>query len=172
VEVAVLPGAMELSVTRLRAAVAREPVSRDAAAAERRRKQAGRTADVTVRGLGHGMSELRAVMPAPLAAATRDAVDSYARMAQDGGAPGSIGQLRAGVLGDLVLRPWDTSRPPVTAELTVFAPLDALRPASGLPLPDLGGAGVASAPAPVGEVSGQPITAAHLRELLTQLDAL
>jgi hypothetical protein len=95
-------------------------------------------------------------------------------MAKDDGAPGTIGQLRAGVLGDLVLRPWDTSRPPVTAELTVFAPLNALRPASGLPLPDLRGPGMgsAAAPAPVGEVSGQPITAAHLRELLTQLDAL
>jgi hypothetical protein len=69
VEAAVLPGAMEMSVKRLRAAAARELIGRDASAAERRRKQAQRTADVTIHGLGNGMSELRAVMPAPLAAA-------------------------------------------------------------------------------------------------------
>jgi hypothetical protein len=134
VEAAVLPAAMELSVKRLRALVARELISRDAAAAERRRKQAERTADVTIHGLGNGMSELRAIMPAPLAAATRDTIDSYARMAKADGAPGALGQLRVGMLGDLVLRPWDTSRPTVTAEVTVLAPMDALRPGSGLHL--------------------------------------
>ncbi len=187
---AVLPSAMELSVKRLRALVARELISRDAAAAERRRKQSERTADVTIHGLGNGMSELRAIMPAQLAASTRDAVDSYARMAKADGAPGTLGQLRVGVLADLVLRPWDSSRPPVTAELTVIAPLDALRPpylAPFMPPSDTstadppvsaGRAVVAdhaprgSRAAPVGEVSGQPITSAHLRELLHQLDAL
>jgi hypothetical protein len=79
-------------------------------------------------------------------------------MAKADGQPGTLGQLRAGVLGDLALRPWDTSRPPVTAALTVVAPLDALR--------------ASSQPQPVGEVSGQPITATHLRELLRRLDAL
>jgi hypothetical protein len=155
---AVLPGAMDLSVKQLRAAARRELVRRDAVAAEQRRKQAERAADVTVHSLGDGMAELRAVMPAPLAAATRDVVDSYARMAKAGGEPGTLGQLRVGVLGDLALRPWDTSRPPVTAELTVVAPLDALR--------------MSSPPQAVAEVSGQPITAAHLRELLRELDAL
>ena len=61
--------------------------------------------------------------------------------------------------------------------MTVLAPLDALRPGSGLcaDLTDRTAAGhgrASAAPAPVGEVSGQPITAAHLRELLTQLDSL
>jgi hypothetical protein len=158
VEVAVLPGAMDLSVKQLRAAARRELVRRDAATAEQRRKQAERAADVTVHALGDGMAELKAVMPAPLAAATRDAVDSYARLAQADGAEGTLGQLRTGVLADLVLRPWDTSRPPVTAELTVVAPLDALRRSSQ--------------PRSVAVVSGQPITATHLRELLRQLDAL
>jgi len=148
VEEAVLPGAMDLSVKQLRAAARRELVRRDAAAAEQRRKQAERAADVTVHALGDGMAELKAVMPAPLAAATRDAVDSYARLAEADGAEGALGQLRTGVLADLVLRPWDTSRPPVTAELTVVAPLDALR---------------SSQPQSVAEVSGQPITATHLR---------
>jgi hypothetical protein len=157
VEGAVLPGAMELSVKKLCAATRHELLTRDAAAAERRRKQAERSADVTVHGLGNGMSELRAPMPAPLAAAIRDVLDTYALMAKKDGDPRSLGQLRVGSLADLTLRPWDTTRPAVTAALTVVAPVDGLRPGSR--------AGVA-------EVSGQPITAAHLRELLRQLDAL
>jgi hypothetical protein len=64
-------------------------------------------------------------------------------------------------MADLILRPWDTSRPPVTAVLDVVAPLPSLRP----PGPD----GGAQAP---GDVGGQPITAAHVRELLAQLDAV
>jgi hypothetical protein len=192
---------MGLSVKALKAATQRELVFRDAAAAERRRTQAERAADVRVHGLGDGMAELRAVMPQPLAAATFDALDSYARMAKDDGHESPIGQLRVGLLADSVLRPWDTSRPSVTANLTVVAPLDALRapPARGEPTDDkqpvgpphpaevLGEgaerlaratcASPARAPAagavpPVGEVDGQPITARQLRELLHQLDAL
>jgi hypothetical protein len=60
------------------------------------------------------------------------------------------------VLADLILRPWDTSRPPVTAALTVVAPL----------------AGLSGESVEPGEVNGQPITAAHMRELLEQLDAV
>jgi hypothetical protein len=177
VETAVLPVAGELSVKRLKATVQRELLSRDASAAERRRKQAERTADVTVHPVGDGMSELRAVMPTPLAVATRAAVDTYAHMAKANGEPRPIGQLRVGVLGDLALRPWDTSRPPVTAQLTVLAPLDALRPAPQqvvppAELPVRRPAHPGTAPRQVGEVSGQPITAANLRELLRELDAL
>jgi hypothetical protein len=109
-------------------------------------------------------------------------IDTYARMAKADGDPRPTGQLRAGVLGDLVLRPWDTSRPPVTAHLTVLAPLGTLRPgATGhdacavghrphaddvTGLPDTCGR---SQPA---EVDGQPITATQLRELLEELEAL
>ena len=88
-------------------------------------------------------------------------------MAKADGAAGTLGQLRVGMLADLVLRPWDTSRPPVTAELTVLAPPAALCP----PDPILDGRRGAG-PLPVGEVDGQPITAAHLRQLLAELDAL
>jgi hypothetical protein len=174
VEAAVLPGATELSVTRLKAAVQRELLRRDAATADRRRNRAERLADVTIHGMGDGMAELRALMPAPLAAATRDVLDTYARMATTDGDPRPIGQLRAGVLGDLVLRPWDTSRPPVTADLTLFAPLTALRatPTGTSALPDLVTHRPARAASPVAEASGHPITAAHLRELLRQLDAV
>ena len=182
VEAAVLPVAGELSIKRLKATVQRELLRRDASAAERRRKRAERAADVTVHSVGDGMSELRTLMPTPLAHASRTTVDAYARMAKADGDPRPIGQLRAGVLADLILRPWDTSRPPVTAELTVLAPLEALQPApqavappgehaSG-ELPARLPACLRAAPWPVGEVSEQPITAAHLRELLQQLDSL
>jgi hypothetical protein len=64
-----------------------------------------------------------------------------------------------GVLADLVLRPWDASRPPVTAHVTVVAPLPTLN-------------GPVRAPVEPGEVDGQPITANQLRALLEQLDSL
>jgi len=57
------------------------------------------------------------------------------------------------VLAHLIRRPWDTSRPTVTAHLGITAPLTSLAGASPQP----------------GEVDGQPITAAHVRELLVQL---
>ena len=74
VEAEVLPQATALSVTRLRALVRRELIKADPAAADRRRKRAERDADVTVRGIGDGMGELRATMPYPEAAAMRAAV--------------------------------------------------------------------------------------------------
>jgi hypothetical protein len=69
--------------------------------------------------------------------------------------------LRAEVLRQLVLRPWDTSRPAVTAEVTIFASLAALEAART----------ARGQAAPNAEVDGQPITAAHLKEFLAQLDA-
>jgi hypothetical protein len=161
VEAAVLRTAMELSVKRLRAATRRELLSRDAAAADRRRKQAEKAFDVRVRALGDGLGELIALMPLPLALATAASVDGFARLAKADGDPRPIGALRSGALADFVLRPWDTSRPPVTADLTVVAPLPSLRkPAAPRDR------------TPAGEVNGEPITAAHLRELLEELDAL
>jgi hypothetical protein len=109
-------------------------------------------------------------------------------MAKADGDPRPIGQLRVGVLGDLVLRPWDHNRPPVTAHVTVLAPLDTLTagaaghdacvvahlapdaivPGRGDPAPSVGGCGCTE-PA---EVNGQPITVGQLQSLLEQLDAL
>ena len=71
VEAVVLPRATGLSITRLRALVRAELIRADPAAADRRRKKAERDADVTVRGLGDGMGELRATMPLPEAAEMR-----------------------------------------------------------------------------------------------------
>ncbi|MGY2063937.1 DUF222 domain-containing protein [Blastococcus sp. SYSU DS0619] len=176
VEAAVLPRSTELSVRRLREAVRAELVARDAAAADRRRAQRRRGADVTVRPVGDGMSEFRALMPHPEARACRDTVDRHARAAKDAGDLRPIGMLRAGAAADLMLRPWQ-EQPSVTAQLTVVAPLGALTPArllaAGAPLPaefTVAGASPGT-PAPVGVVDGEPITAAHLRELLTALDA-
>jgi hypothetical protein len=188
VEAAVLPGAGGRSIRQLQAAARRELLRRDAAA-DRRRTQAEQAADVLVRPAADGMAELSAFLPQPLAAAIRDTVDTYARMATADGDPRPIGQLRVGVLADLVLRPWDTSRPAVTAHLTVLAPLDTL-------VAGAAGHGAAVADRPSGdarategnvrgprdgdpgqpcrpaEVDGQPITAAHLGSLLEQFDAL
>ena len=165
-EAAVLPGAVELGVGKLRAAVRAELIARDAAAADRRRTQRQRAADVTVRPVGDGMSELRALLPHPEARACRQAVDQHARAAKDAGDPRPIGMLRTGALTDLLLRPWQ-QQPAVTAQLTVVAPLTALTPAGFL----AAGAPAPAAFTPPAEVDGEPITAAHLRELLTALDA-
>ena len=143
---------------RLQDRVAAALIAVDEAAADRRRKKAERTADVTVRSTGDGMSELVARMPTPVAAACREAVDGYARMAKADGDVRPVGQLRTEVLADLVLRPWDTSRTPVTAHLTVLAPL-----------PDRGDV---PTDADTATVDGAPITATQLRELLERLDAL
>jgi hypothetical protein len=174
VEAAVLPRAGELSVTKLRALTRRELLRRDASAAEQRRKQAERASDVTVHGAADGQAEVRIFMPAPLATAVGAAVDTYARMAKEAGDRRPIGALRAGVLADLVLRPWDISRPPVTAAVTVLVPLPTLsRPPCDRPVRSLARSADAGADdVEPGEVSGHPITAAQLRELLTDLDVL
>jgi hypothetical protein len=78
VEAVVLPQAAGLSITRLRALVRGELIKADPAAADRRRKKAERDADVTVRGLGDGMGEVRATMPLPEAVETRAQADAHA----------------------------------------------------------------------------------------------
>ncbi len=112
-----------------------------------------------------GMSEVVTVLPQPAAAAMVDTVDRLARQAKADGDPRPIGVIRAEVQANLTLRPWDESRPAVTAELRVLAPLNAL-------LPDPAAPHVGGQPAGIAEVEGEPITAAHLRALLTDLDAI
>lgn len=186
VEAAVLPGAANISVKALRARARAELLRLDRAGADRRQRRAQRAADVTVVPARDGMAELRVFLPQPMAAAIRDAVDRYARLAKDGGDTSPIGLLRVGALGDLVLRPWDECRPPITAQLTVLADLGALRAAAAahtpclVPHPPAGDddsptcshAGCCCRPAAAPTVDGEPITAAQLRELLEQLDGL
>ncbi|WP_106275591.1 HNH endonuclease signature motif containing protein [Geodermatophilus tzadiensis] len=129
----------------------------DADAVDARRKEAERQADVRVYpSPREGMSTLAADLPAPVAAACFDLVDQLAVLLKKDGDDRPIGQLRAAVLADLIQRPWDDSRPPVTAHLQLIATLSALTGRSG----------------EAGEVNGLPITIGQLRDLLARLDAL
>ncbi|WP_460695145.1 HNH endonuclease signature motif containing protein [Modestobacter muralis] len=170
---------------RLQERTAAALIAVDAAAADRRRKKAERAADVRTRPAGDGMSELIADLPTPVAAACRETVDTYARMTKNDGDERPIGQLRALVLSDLILRPWDTSRPPVTAHLQVIAPLPAIggRHASGSVHAAPAGApsdedetrpppAWAPSDEDVATVDGSSITHQQLRHLLEELDAL
>jgi hypothetical protein len=156
VEAEVLPRATELKIRSLRELVRARLLAHGVDLSEQRRKKAESTANVTLEPGRDGMAELRAAMPLASAAACRDAVDRYARMLKADGDARPIGVLRAEVLADLILRPWDTSRPPVTAQLSITAPIHTLRP---------GAKGVA-------EVDGAPITAGLLTEILARLDAV
>ena len=152
----VLPEASRLSLRQLRARLDREVLAEDADAAERRRREAEKRAAVRLFPVGDGMSRLATDLPAPVAAACWSTIDELAWMRKNDGDERPIDQLRAITHAELILRPWDTSRPPVTAHLTVQAPLDSLRPDGEEPA----------------EVDGQAITAAQVRELLADLDAL
>jgi hypothetical protein len=156
VEAEVLPRAMELKIRALKEFIRARLLAHGVDLAEQRRRQAASTANVTVEPGRDGMAELRAVLPVASATACRDAIDRYARILKADGDTRPLGVLRALVLADLILRPWDTTRPPVTAQLTITAPIHSLRP---------------DAPA-VAAVDGQPITAALLAELLERLDAV
>ena len=152
----VLPAAVGLSLGRLRARLTREVLALDADAADERRREAEKRADVRVYPTADGMSELLSGMPSPVAAACWSTIDELAWMRKNDGDPRPIGQLRALTHAELILRPWDTSRPAVTAVLAVTAPLSSLTGAAVEP----------------GEVNGRPITAAHVRELLEQLNSV
>lgn len=156
VEAEVLPRAMEVKVRTLRELIRARLLAHGVDLSEERRTKAESTANVTVEAGRDGMAELKAVLPIASATACRDAVDRYARMLKADGDPRPIGVLRAEVLADLILRPWDASRRPVTAQLTITAPIHALRPDAKA----------------VAEVDGRPITAGLLAEILEQLDAV
>ena len=98
--------------------------------------------------------------PLPAVHAARDAVDQYARWMRADGDDRPMGVLRSTAALDLILRPWDTSRPPVTANLHLHVAASSLRPDAPVG---------AAAPA---ELDGQLISAAQCRELLGQLDML
>jgi hypothetical protein len=160
-------------VRKLKDRLRAELAARDAAAADRRREQAHRAVNVRRRPVGDGISELVAGMPDELAAACQATIDEMAWRAHKAGDDRPIGMLRVGVLADLVLRPW-LAPEPVAAHLQIQVPLGALTPqrflAASAPLPAafLPPGSVAQ---PTGTVAGTPITAAHVRDLLAQLDA-
>ncbi|HYH24490.1 MAG TPA: HNH endonuclease signature motif containing protein [Blastococcus sp.] len=161
IEARVLPHADRLTVPQLRARIRRALARLDADALDRRRAEAARRADVTSRPTAEGMSQVTIDLPLFQAAACVDAIDQHARLLRAGGDQRPIGVLRAAVAADLILRPWDTSRPPVTAHVTVHVPLAALHPpAAGAP------------PAPAGEIAGTVVTATQCRDVLRELDML
>jgi hypothetical protein len=159
IERQVLPHAERLTVAQLRGRIRRALARLDADALEKRRAEAARRANVSHQPVGDGMSRLVVDLPLPQAAACADAIDQYAQLLRAEGDQRPIGVIRSAVAADLILRPWDTTRPPVTAQLTVHAPLAALRPA-------------ATGSEPPAEIAGEIVTAAQCRELLEQLDML
>jgi hypothetical protein len=157
VEAQVLPQATGLSSGRLKARVVELVLKLDAEAVDRRRKDAQRQADVrSYASHLEGMSTLAADLPTPVSAECLDVVEQLAAMLKADGDARPIGELRAAVLADLIRRPWDTRLPAVTARLRITAPLSSLEGESTEP----------------GDVGGQPITAAHVRELVGRLGVL
>ena len=157
VEAELLPDAGELSVGRLRKRAQALLATHDPDGVAERQEAAQQAADVRIYpSTREGMATVAVDLPVDEAAACVDVLDRYAGMLKADGDPRPIGQLRTRMFVDLVLRPWDASRPAVTAHLRLVASL----------------AGVAGESTEAGEVSGLAITAAHLRELLRRLDGL
>jgi uncharacterized protein DUF222 len=154
VEADVLPRAGGQTPARLRDALRRRIDRLDPAARERRHQRARAAADVRWWATEDGMGRLMGDLPLPEAAACGTAIDAWARQLRDAGDQRPIGQLRAEVLRDLVLRPWER-RPAVGVSLVVHAQLSTL--------------GGGDEPA---EVDGHPVSAAQCRALLAEVDAL
>ena len=133
----------------------------DGEAKERRRREAAQRVDVLVWPKDEGVSTLGIDGPTARCLAARHMIDTYAQMLRADGDQRPMGVLRSEVALDLLLRPFDGSRPPVTALLTIHAALPALRP-DGDPRQT-------QQPA---EIDGQVVSAAECRELLRELDML
>jgi hypothetical protein len=160
IEARVLPVAGRLNVPQLRLRARRALAQLDADALEARRRERERRVDVFHQPTGDGMGRVTIDLPVWKSAACVDAVRQLADQQRAGGDRRPIGVIRADVAADLLLQPWDTSRPPVTAVLTIHAPLASLAPAEP------------GASQPTAEVAGDIVTAAQCRELLGQLDML
>ena len=128
IEARVLPGAGQLTVAQLRVKVRRALARLDAEALEKRRREAARRAGVCHQPTGEGMSQLIIDLSVGQAAACVSAIEQHADLLRADGDRRPIGVIRAAVAMDLILRPWDTSRPPVTAQLVIHAPLASLTP--------------------------------------------
>ena len=156
IEAQLLPQAVDLSVARLRARALELLLSLDAEAADARRKEARKSADVFLQPGADGMATLGADLAADEAAEAYATIDQLARLAKADGDERPIAQLRTELFSLLLRRPAGHGQPDVTAHLTITATLDALS-----------GSGTAA-----GSVNGLVITAAHVRELLTRIGAL
>ena len=156
VEALLLPEAVDLSVAKLKARALELLAELDAAAADERRKEAKRCADVFLQPGSDGMATLGAQLSADEAAEAYAQLDELARMAKADGDHRPIAQLRTELFSVLLRRPGGHDQPPVAAHLTITATLDSL----------------AGSSTRAGSVSGLPITAGHARELLGRIGAL
>jgi hypothetical protein len=156
VEAALLPEAVELSVARLRARALELLLELDAAAAEDRRKEARRSADVFLQPGADGMATLGADLVADEAAEAYAVLDELAKMAKADGDPRPIAAIRTELFSLLLRRPGGPDQPGVAARLTITATLDSLTGAT----------------TQAAGVDGLAITAGHARELLARIGAL
>jgi hypothetical protein len=160
IEARVLPVAGRLTRAQIRQRVRRALARFDSAALDIRRAEAAKRADVCHQPTDDGMSRMIIDLPLWKAAACVSTVRQLADLRRAAGDTRPIGVIRAEVAADLMLRPWDNSRPAVTAQLVIHAPKAALSPAEP---------GIAQ---PAAEVDGEVVTAAECRELLEELDML
>ncbi|UOY03941.1 HNH endonuclease [Blastococcus sp. PRF04-17] len=156
VEVRLLPEALELSVSKLRARALELLLELDAAAADARREEARHSADVFLQPGQDGMATLGAELPADEAAEAYAQIDQLARMAKADGDARPIARIRTELFSLLLRRPGGPDQHGVAAHLTVTAVLGSLE-----------GAGTRA-----GSVNGLAITAAHTRDLLARIGAL
>ncbi|NEK85049.1 DUF222 domain-containing protein [Blastococcus saxobsidens] len=164
----VLPVAPGLSSGRLRKRLVAAAIAADEEFSERRRREAQRRAGVRTYPTADGMSALVSELAVAVAAAMWSVVDHAAQLARTAGDDRPIGVLRAEAHAALVLDPRGAAGAGFTGHVTVLAPLPALRsPGAGA-----GATGGMSEPESGPTVDGHPITAGHLRELLTQIGAL
>ncbi|TKJ16524.1 HNH endonuclease, partial [Blastococcus sp. CCUG 61487] len=174
---AVLPTAAGLSSGVLRKRLIAAAVAADEEFAEQRRVEAERRAAVRTYATADGMAVLATELPAPVTAAMWSRIDRAAQLARASGDDRPIDLLRAEAHAAMVLQPGDPDRPACTAHLEITAPLSALRtPGRHAAADPTATPAAAVARAAAGgctpTVGRMPITAAHLRELLSQLDAL
>src|SRR5215218_652781 len=159
VQARVLPRSEGLTVAAFRDRIRYHLYRVDAEARARRRREALHRIGVFTRRVDEGVGELVIQGPLPAVYAAAHTIDTYAGLRRTDGDTWPIGVLRAETGLDLILRPWDTTRPPVTAQLVIHAPARALRPDDD----------PAQTPA---ELDGQLISAAECRDLLHDLDML
>ncbi|SOC50376.1 protein of unknown function [Blastococcus aggregatus] len=157
---AVLPSAAGWSSGTLRKRLIAAAVAADEEFAERRRVEAERRAAVRLYPTADGMSALTTEAPAAVTAAMWSVIDQAAQLAKTAGDDRPIGVLRAEAHAARVLGTQDGG-PALTGHVTITAPLSALVPSNSAPTAESGPT-----------IGGSPITTAHLRELLAQLDAL
>ena len=156
VEEILLPEAVDLSVAKLKVRALALLAELDATAAEQRRREAQRSADVFLQPGADGRATLGADLDADEAVEAYEQLDELAKLAKADGDPRPIGQIRAELFSLLLRRPGGSGQPGVAAHLIITATLDSL----------------AGGSVQAGSVNGLAITAAHVRELLARIGGL